>query len=106
MTIAAAAHMPTSSLATSHASAYCIVWGNIAETGEVPRRASQPEGNEMLGRLRSLRSSTPRSEFLEGLDPEGLRRELEGCGCANHGDNPSSRHSKPPTNEAPTRQKG
>lgn len=58
-----------------------IVWGNIAETGDVPRPVSTSSGgSELASRMRELRARTPRSGYLEGLTPEGLREELEGRG--------------------------
>ena len=56
-----------------------IVWANIAATGEVPTPVAQAErGDSLKRRMRELRASTPRSEHLETLTPEALRRQLEG----------------------------
>lgn len=62
-----------------------IVWENIARTGEVPRpehaspaeqEETAAEDNPLMQRYLYLRSITPRSEYLENLTPEGLRRAL------------------------------
>ena len=58
-----------------------IVWENIARTGEVPR-AVEPasvsddalEESPLMRRYYELRAATPRSEFLESLTPEDMRR--------------------------------
>lgn len=57
-----------------------IVWGNIAQTGEMPCPVERQDGNELLSRMRSLRKTTPRSEFLATLTPDGLKKELENRG--------------------------
>lgn len=58
-----------------------VVWANIAKTGEVPRPVQDAPGqNGLVARMRALREQTPRSDFLESLTPEGLKRELEGRG--------------------------
>lgn len=54
-----------------------VVWHRIAETGEVPK----PEGSRvapgtLTDQLAALRATTPSSEFLENLTPDGLKEEL------------------------------
>lgn len=57
------------------------VWANIARTGEVPKPVRDEAGQSgLVARMRALRGLTPRSEFLESLTPEGLKRELENRG--------------------------
>ena len=57
------------------------VRANIAKTGEVPRPVQGEAGQGgLVARMRVLRERTLRSEFLESLTPEDLRRELEGRG--------------------------
>lgn len=54
------------------------VWEDIATTGVVPGSAQRDasEGNHLVERLVRLRAATPRSAYLEGLTPEGLKEEL------------------------------
>ena len=60
-----------------------IVWENIAHTGEIPQPIDSPEAahvtdNPLIRRLHELRASTPRSEFLESLSAEDMRRMVRG----------------------------
>ena len=58
-----------------------FIWSEIAETGEVPGMASaQKAKGSLQERLRTLREATPRSEHLENLTPEMLKKELESRG--------------------------
>lgn len=54
------------------------VWQQISETGVVPT-ADDTEGEarrSLEEEFSELRAITPRSEFLENLSPQDLRREL------------------------------
>ncbi len=60
-----------------------IVWQNIAESGEVPRAHTDESSariSPLIERMRALRETTPRSDFLETLTPQDLKRELEARG--------------------------
>lgn len=52
------------------------VWGAIARTGRIPTIDDVAATDSLKARMRDLRRATPRSEFLEGLTPAGLKEEL------------------------------
>lgn len=62
-----------------------IVWENIAKTGEVPKPVEESAAgdqsletvdNPLMRRFLELRATTPSSDFLRNLTPEGLKEEL------------------------------
>ena len=54
------------------------VWQQISDTGVVPIDDSKKNESqqELIEEMRNLRRITPRSEFLENLSPQDLKREL------------------------------
>lgn len=64
---------------TTQAEVIRHVWQQISDTGVVPVR-SEDDGvnqNELIEELRTLRQITPRSDYLENLSPQDLKKELE-----------------------------
>lgn len=59
----------------TQASVIRSVWETIARTGKVPT-IDDGTGEDLKDRMRLLREQTPRSEFLEELTAEDLKREL------------------------------
>lgn len=60
----------------TQASVIRSVWGAIARTGRIPTIDDAAATDSLKARMRDLRRATPRSEFLEGLTPAGLKEEL------------------------------
>ena len=60
----------------TQASVIRSVWGAIARTGRIPTIDDVAATDSLKARMRDLRRATPRSEFLEGLTPAGLKEEL------------------------------
>lgn len=60
----------------TQASVIRSVWGAIARTGRIPTIDDVATTDSLKARMRDLRRATPRSEFLEGLTPAGLKEEL------------------------------
>lgn len=60
----------------TQASVIRSVWGAIARTGRIPTIDDVAATDSLKARMRDLRRTTPRSEFLEGLTPAGLKEEL------------------------------
>ena len=60
----------------TQASVIRSVWEAIARTGKIPTIDDAAATDSLKARMRGLRRTTPRSEFLEGLTPAGLKEEL------------------------------
>ena len=60
----------------TQASVIRSVWGAIARTGRIPTIDDVAATDSLKARMGDLRRATPRSEFLEGLTPAGLKEEL------------------------------
>lgn len=60
----------------TQASVIRSVWGAVARTGRIPTIDDAATTDGLKARMRDLRRTTPRSEFLEGLTPAGLKEEL------------------------------
>ena len=60
----------------TQASVIRSVWGAFARTGRIPTIDDVAATDSLKARMRDLRRATPRSEFLEGLTPAGLKEEL------------------------------
>ena len=52
------------------------VWQQISETGVVPTAGEGEARRSLEEEFSELRAITPRSEFLENLSPQDLKREL------------------------------
>ena len=64
---------------TTQADVIRYVWQQISETGVVPidENKSKENRQKLVDEMRTLREITPRSNILENLSPQGLKKELE-----------------------------
>lgn len=63
---------------TTQADVIRHVWQQISDTGIVPIDGTESKSTqkELIEEMRALRQITPRSDFLENLSPQDLKREL------------------------------
>ena len=63
---------------TTQADVIRQVWRQISDTGVVPidNAKDNSSNKELLDELQDLKRVTPKSEFLENLSPQDLKKEL------------------------------